>query len=316
MTTHTEASRRTKGRRAARRASVPPRVVLITRPTELDWLLRRHATLQQARFFLEQRGQSMDEVQLRHEQQQAAVHRALGAIPADWRRATAQRADLSRFLFEPADIVVIVGQDGLVANVAKYLDGQRVIGLNPDPDRYEGILVHHAPDRVETLYGAAVAEAPDLEVRTMVKAELDDGRKLLALNEVFIGHVSHQSARYEIAFGGSEESHSSSGLIVSTGTGSTGWARSIARSRRCALDLPRPEDRQLVFFVREAWPSVATQADLVEGLIGERDALAVVSRMETGGVVFGDGIESDRIELRWGQTIRVSTAERRLHLLR
>lgn len=41
------------------------------------------------------------------------------------------RGDLDRFLFEPDDIVLALGQDGLVANVAKYLDGQPVIGSNP-----------------------------------------------------------------------------------------------------------------------------------------------------------------------------------------
>jgi len=59
----------------------------------------------------------------------------LGAIPSDWRRARVDRADLDRFLFEPEDVVVAVGQDGLVANVAKYLTGQPVIGCNPDPKR-------------------------------------------------------------------------------------------------------------------------------------------------------------------------------------
>ncbi len=36
----------------------------------------------------------------------------------------------------------------------------------------------------------------------MVRAELDDGQALLALNEVFVGHASHQSARYTIAYAG------------------------------------------------------------------------------------------------------------------
>lgn len=31
------------------------------------------------------------------------------------------------------DIVVVIGQDGLVANTLKYLDGQPVIAINPDP---------------------------------------------------------------------------------------------------------------------------------------------------------------------------------------
>ncbi len=44
------------------------------------------------------------------------------------------RPELNRFLFEPEDVVIAVGQDGLVANVAKYLSGQMVVGVNPLPE--------------------------------------------------------------------------------------------------------------------------------------------------------------------------------------
>lgn len=304
-----------QGARSHRKATVP-RVVIVTRPTELDWMLRRHGTLQQAAFFLSGRDQGIEPLEERHTLQGAALHEAQTAIPADWRRAAIGRDDLSRFLFEPDDIVVVVGQDGLVANAAKYLDGQLVIGLNPDPARYEGVLVPHAPAAISALLRAATADAPEVEARTMVRADLDDGRRLIALNEVFIGHRSHQSARYEIAHGGHREGHSSSGVIVSTGTGATGWARSIARSCKTGLRLPRPTDRRLAFFVREAWPSVATCTDLVEGLVQQDAPLSIVSRMEMGGVVFGDGIESDRLELRWGQRVDLRVAQRRLRLLR
>ncbi|MDJ0520734.1 MAG: hypothetical protein QNJ90_01525 [Planctomycetota bacterium] len=302
-------------RTAAARTSAPPRIVVVTRASEYEGLLRRHATAQQAAFFLEQRGSSLEEVRARHERMEHVLAEIRGALPADWRRAHVRRADLDRFLFEPSDVVVAVGQDGLVANTAKYLEGQSVIGLNPDPERYEGVLVPHAPVRAAELMHAAVDGTASHEARTMVEGRLDDGRHLLALNELFVGHRSHQSARYVIAYGKRREQQSSSGLIVSTGTGVTGWARSIALSRGCTLRMPEPEDRALVFFVREAWPSVATGADLVEGVLRDGRELAVTSRMEAGGVVFGDGIESDRIELAWGQRISIRRSRRTLRLV-
>ena len=76
----------------------------------------------------------------------------------------------------------------------------------------------------------------------MAAARLDDGQELLALNEVFVGHASHQSARYTLALGERAERQSSSGLIVATGTGATGWAASIHRERHSGLALPAPED--------------------------------------------------------------------------
>lgn len=295
-----------------------PRVVVITRPSEYTLLLRRHGTHGQARFFLEGRGQDIQVLVDRHERLEAARRTIVGAIPRDWRRSAVSRADLDRFLFEPDDIVAIVGQDGLVANVAKYLDGQHVIGVNPDPTREAGVLVPHTPAA-----GAAIVVASgkgasfEIEARTMVEATLDDGQRLLALNEVFIGQSTHQSARYRLRLPPSgEERQSSSGVIVSSGTGATGWASSIHRCHKCDLCLPSPADGSLIFFVREAWPSPATGTDLVEGLITPSQKLEVISEMNDTGVIFGDGIEEDALHFGWGQSAFVGRAERALHLVR
>jgi NAD kinase len=114
--------------------ALPPRVVVVSRPSERDELLLRHGTLQQARFVLESRGQRLDDVLGRHQILETALHAVTAAVPGRWRRARVLRHELDRFLFEPDDVVVVVGQDGLVANVAKYLRGQPVIGINPSTD--------------------------------------------------------------------------------------------------------------------------------------------------------------------------------------
>jgi len=292
-----------------------PRVVVAVRPTEWDQLLARHATPGQARFFLESRERDVAAVIDRHRAQEAAVTAVERTIPTAWRRTQLRRADFPAFLFTPEDIVVAVGQDGLVPNLAKYLDGQPVIGINPDPGRYEGALVRFPVAAAgDALAGARSGRAP-VEERTMVEVRIDDGRRSIALNEVFIGHRSHQSARYVLQAGDITERQSSSGLIVATGTGATGWARSIATERETALPLPAPTDRRLVFFVREAWPSVASGTDLTEGWLDGQARLTVVSEMEHGGVAFGDGIEDDRLPVGWGQEVTVGIAAGVLRLV-
>ena len=133
------------------RVTVVPRGVLVERPSEYAELLARHATHEQVRFFLERRGRSLEEVRERHEHLQKLRRAVLGSVPADWRTAVVAREELDRFLFEPGDVVLVLGQDGLVANVAKYLDGQPVIGLNPEPDRVLGVLVRHPPQAAADL---------------------------------------------------------------------------------------------------------------------------------------------------------------------
>ena len=292
-----------------------PRVVVVTRETEYQLLLARHGTRAQAEFFLKSRNQTLDVALERHKRFEGALKRVSSRIPVNWRRSRVDRKDLSRFLFEPEDTIVVVGRDGLVANTAKYLGGQPVIGINPDPEENVGILVPFPPEAFADFLQAAVARRCATQDRTMVQATLNGGQRLLALNEVFVGCRTHQSARYRIGHNGDQERHSSSGVIVASGTGATGWALSIHRERTSKVRLPDPEDRQLAFYVREAFPSVATQVGLTQGLLSEAEMLTLTSEMNEGGVLFGDGIEEDPLIFDWGVTAEIGIAKERLHLV-
>lgn len=294
-------------------SSLPPRVVVVTRETELDALLKAHGTRGGAAFFLKSRGQKLEDVDHRHQGLHAAVDMTLGQIPLSWRRARVDRDSLDRFLFEPSDIVVTVGQDGLVANVAKYLESQVVIGIYAG--EHAGVLAPHSAKQVGRLLSQVESKSASVEARTLVCAKTGDGQTLCALNEIFIGHRSHQSARYTLTVGGASERHSSSGLIITSGTGATGWAKSVARMRTGAPSLPMPEQRALTYLVREAWPSPMTGCELVHGQLGERDVLTIRSEMNEGGVLFGDGVEQDYLPLPFGEVATLQVAERCLRLL-
>ena len=294
-------------------AVIAPRAVFVIRETDYEALLARHATRGQARFFLESRGQSLAEVEARHARFHAVLAQARAAVPGEWRQALTRRGDLDRFLFAPEDVVVTVGQDGLVANVAKYLRDQPVLGVNPAPDLYDGALARIAVERLGSLLPASAAGAAPVERRTLVQAVLDTGQRLLALNEIFVGHRSHQSARYRIEAEGAAEDQSSSGLIVASGTGLTGWARSIGEATHLTLGIGA-EEEAVGYWVREPFPSVATGTTVRAGKLAGA-ALSVTSRMNDGGVVFADGIEQDFIAFDWGRRVELGPAARRLNLV-
>mgnify|MGYP005992594481 FL=1 len=294
-------------------AALTPRAVFVTRETDYELLIARHATRGQARFFLESRGEGLAQVEARHDRFHAVLARARAAVPGEWRQALVRRADLDRFLFGPDDVVVAVGQDGLIANVAKYLGAQPVIGVNPAPDLYDGVLARNPVERLARLLPASAAGAAGIERRTMVEAVIDGAERLFALNEIFVGHRSHQSARYRIEAGTASEDHSSSGLIVASGTGATGWARSISEATGLDLSLA-PDERAVGYWVREPFPSLTTATRLRAGRLTDAP-LVVTSRMNEGGVVFADGIEQDFLGFGWGRQVRIAPADRALHLV-
>ncbi|WP_406404423.1 hypothetical protein OH805_34570 [Streptomyces sp. NBC_00879] len=297
--------------------SLAPRAVLVHRTTEYEELLARHGTHGQAGFFLSSRGRGIEEVAERHHRARRTLAQVTAAVPLQWRQARVERMDLDRFLFAPEDVVIVVGQDGLVANAAKYLSGQPVIGIDADPGRNPGVLVRHRAGDAAKLLPAAASPNCATDELTMVEAVADDTQRLLALNEIYLGARGHQTARYRIGNDDEAtpaEAQASSGVLVGTGTGATGWLRSLWQERTSALTLPGPADPRLIWFVREAWPSPTTGTSLVEGTLQRAEQLRLVVESDRL-VAFGDGIESDALELTWGQTVRLGVADTTLRLL-
>jgi NAD kinase len=303
------------------------KIVLVTRRTRLEELTAKYQTLAQAKFYVEHLGADFSDYQAEHEtylaQKRQAVH-----ILEDWGRyQVMNREFLPSFLFGPSNIVVALGQDGLVANTMKYLDGHPLIGVNPDTNRYDGVLLPFVTADLPLLLPEVAADQRSFKTITMAKAVLTDSQTLYAVNDLFIGPRSHTSALYEIGFEGQTETQSSSGLIVSTGFGSTAWFKSIVVGSRAiagayggqeegAPYAPQPWDAPLLqFAVREPFPSKTSQTTLVTGRILKGHELSLRSLMPENGVIFSDGIEADRIDFNSGAEARISVAERQGRLV-
>jgi NAD kinase len=301
--------------------------VLVTRRTRLEELLARHHTAAQAKFYVEHLGADFGDYEREHESYLAAKRTTIEALEAHGRYQVIERGFLPNFLFAPQDVVLALGQDGVVANTMKYLDGQPLVGLNPDPARYDGILLPFRPRELALLLPELLSDRRPFKEVTMAKAALTDGQVLYAVNDLFIGPKSHTSARYEIRHGKQAETQSSSGVIVSTGLGSTAWMRSIVTGSTAIAGAllhtkngvdykPLPWDAaRLQFAVREPFPSKTSQVGLAFGEIGSKDALTLRSLMPENGVVFSDGIEADYLQFNSGTEARITVAERRGRLV-
>lgn len=303
-------------------AGAERKVVLVTRRTRLQDLVAQHHTLAQARFYVEHMGADFSDYLAEDQAHAEGLRVAREALRGWGRGQVIERGHLPNFIFGSEDIVVALGQDGLVANTMKYLRGQPLIGLNPEPRRWDGVLLPFEPaDLARLLPEVALERRPTRSV-TMAEARLSDGQTLRAVNDFFIGPRSHTSALYEIQLGEQRELQSSSGVIVSTGLGSTAWLRSVvAGSVGIAQAMspfevdaapwqPLPWDADhLVFAVREPFPSRSSQATLVYGAVQAGQPLRLRSRMPEQGVIFSDGIEADYLRFTAGMEATVGVAE-------
>lgn len=299
------------------------RIVLVVRKTRLEDIVARFNTVDQARFYVQHLGADFTDYETEHDTYRKAVHSAEATLRRFGRVHRLERAFLPNFLFAPDALVVVLGQDGLVANTLKYLSGQPVIGVNPDSERWDGVLLpFRVDDLAKVVPGTQRGDRPVRKV-TMARVKLSDGQELHAVNDLFIGPRSHVSARYEIRHGEQRETHSSSGVIVSTGLGSTGWFRSLLAGAAGIVGQPLEtqvqtlreqgfpwESEHLHFTVREPFPSQTTQTDLVFGQVTPGQPLQLVSQMSGYGVIFSDGIEADFLEFNSGMTATITVADR------
>lgn len=324
-------------------------IVVVTRPTRLEGLRARWGTKKQAKFVL-QRAHAIEE-------ERAAKSRAPQARP---QAATSDAASFDEYVQEdevyqqtidrlqreldfgvPVKVldrsyvpnydfwtclaVVVVGQDGLVANTAKYVGEVPIVAVNPDPQRLDGVLLPFQVSQARQAVGRVMDGHYQHRSITLAEVELNDGQKLRAFNDFFIGCRTHVSARYVLEIDGQREPQSSSGVLVSTGAGSTGWmssvfnmASGVARMQGHEALAPQQlewDDRRLLWAVREPFASKTSRIGLVAGVLAPQRQITIESLMPETGVIFSDGIESDFLPFNSGSIARIAASASTVRLV-
>jgi len=304
------------------------KIVLVTRKTRLEVLVERFNTLGQAKFYIEHSGSDYSDYEAEHETYTAALRRVKSDLAGLAKLHLVERSFLPNYLFARQDLVVAVGQDGLVVNAAKYVGEQPVLGVNPDPARFDGVLLPCQPAQAAAAVRQVLKGSARTRRVTMAQATMSDGQTLLAFNDLFVGAQSHISARYVIDHGGVKEVHSSSGIIISTGAGSSGWLSSLYNMAQGMAPLvgaesstgkPNPrfpwDAERLVFVVREPFLSRSSQAGLVSGEVTIQKPLRLESRMPEAGVIFSDGVEADYLSFNAGSIATLHIAGHKANLV-
>jgi len=326
--------------------------VIVTNKTRLEQLTARFNTQAQAKFYIEQsqknfyankssgsKVQNQDIMQKKnkissqkniqnsdftiYEEEHKKFHESLSSIRKQLspvlKIKEIDQSFLSNNIFTDKDLIIVVGQDGLVANTAKYVSNIPIIAINPDESRYDGILLPFNSVNFMLAIQRVLTDNFISKNVTMAEVKLNDGQRLVAFNDLFIGVSTHSSARYQISLNNDSESQSSSGIIVSTGAGSTGWLSSVynmtngllrAFSNYPIIDFKKvSQDYENLFFVvREPFVSKTSLANIVAGEIKNGEILTIESFMPQNGVIFSDGIQSDFLQFNSGTIAEIGVA--------
>ncbi|MFH1174414.1 MAG: hypothetical protein V1725_04730 [archaeon] len=297
-------------------------IVLVKKTTALEDLLRRHTTLSQAKFYLESRGDSYAEFKSAHEDYHAGLAAVAACIPKHVRHTCIDKTQLPTYQFGEQDCIVAVGDDGLLVNLAKYTNNNHVLLVNPDPKRFDGVLASCTTDGFPALLNAELSGRATTTALTMAEAKLDDGQILYALNDIYIGRKTHVSSRYELMHKRQKEAQSSDGLLITTGTGSTGWYTSIMNAAHCLSARKQSscafsgDAPFLVYTAMNPFPTKVTGTSMMQGRILKTEPLRVRSRMAEQGVIFGDGVEDDYLEFNTGSLVTITPAEKKLYVVK
>ncbi len=135
----------------------------------------------------------------------------------------------SEKLKEKSDFVIAMGGDGTLLRAARYIKDSSIplIGVNLGS---LGFLTEIVIEELYPTMEKIIAGNYKIEKRSVIKADLPDGREFFALNDIVL-HMGHSGRIMEIEILVDDSplaEFSADGLIISTPTGSTAYSLAAA----------------------------------------------------------------------------------------
>lgn len=218
-------------------------------------------------------------------------------------------SSIKKDLLKEADLILTLGGDGTFIKAAHLIEDALILGINSNPDTSEGALtsitIHELDHLKKILKG-------EFEVISRERADIILNNKLLdekAVNEVYIGVASQfHSSRYKIVFKDKVEEQRSSGIIVSTGTGSKAWFLSAGGKPF------HHSEKKLSFIVREPYFGQRVYVPtLLNGEIFDDERLIIHSTRHSGGII---AINDSVYEFNNGDIVEVKLSNKPLKVVR
>jgi NAD+ kinase len=182
------------------------------------------------------------------------------------------------------DMLIAVGGDGTFLDASHYLDEVLILGVNSALSSSFGHFCLANENTFASILNQIESGAIS-PVKLMRLTATLNGKTLpyYALNEILVAHKNPAAtSRYILSVGNKVEEQLSSGIWISTSSGSTG-------SMRAAGGKVLPiASRQFQYLVREPCIRPAATKQLLAGLLKEDGQIKLISQMRQG-TIFIDG---------------------------
>lgn len=156
--------------------------IIVKNKTRLETLVERFNTKSQAKFYIERLGGNFADYEMEDE----IFHQSLSSLQKQLSKVIKhkiiERAYLPSYIFSEKNMIVVIGQDGLVANTAKYSHGRPIIAVNPDIQRCDGILLPFDTNNFINGVENVLSDKYQSRKVKFAEARLNDGQRLLAFN--------------------------------------------------------------------------------------------------------------------------------------
>lgn len=284
-------------------------VVLSSSKTALEHYRDRYSDVEQESDLTNKDYSAVVKAHDRHYQTMDRLARKLGQNGVSIKKARPKQGDN---IFNKATFVISVGGDGTVLSTTRAVDFKvPVLPLRSTPSSNGG-LCRYDYNELNTVVDDVINEEYVLQNWTLLKLKYKDHEEV-ALNDILVGpKKSMNVGRFVVQFHNHTEEHRSSGMVITTGAGSTGWYKNIKKQHLKTgiqwVDNPlsAPYDQMADYLYtfsperREAW---FTNRELLQeqgiqygqGTLNEDDKLIITSRMNVDGAISIDGDDQERL---------------------
>lgn len=213
-----------------------------------------------------------------HERTIEAVKAALDALGCSSTFVYRARMRMMR----DVDLVVTIGGDGTILEVARQVEGVPLLGVNSAPETSLGLFC--GADRKTIREQLARALHGVLPRTPLARLALEvNGERVWVLNDVLYAHRNPAAmSRYILSIRGRAEEQRSSGVWVATAAGSTGGIHS-AGGRVLPLT-----SKKMQYLVREPFVQGRERPRLLRGILPPIHKIVLWSKMRQG-MIYVDG---------------------------